>query len=576
MKGVLRSREIEPDATSHRELQERFTWQVPHLFNIAWATCDRHGSDPLRGGNTALLFEHHSGLTEKYTFAQLKNASDRLALALAANGIEAGERVAVLLPQRPEAALAHLAAYKLGALAVPLTTLFQSEALLFRLRDSGAKAIILEEASLELVESLLPQLPDLCLLLVVGQRLERPLPVSHGRCDMLGFEQALGQAQGAFRAVTTSANDPALIIYTSGTTGNPKGALHAHRVLLGHLPGFELSHDFCPQTGDGFYTPAEWAWIGGLLDVLLPAWYHGLPVLAYQGQGAFDPERCLALLAKYRIRNSFIPPTALRMIAQVPRVAERYRLTLRTLMSGGEALGAGTLRWAEENLGVKVNEIYGQTEVNYLVGNCASVWPIRPGSMGLPYPGHRVTLLDDAGREVAPGQVGEVAVHRGEKQPDPVFFLEYWQNKKATEEKFSGPWALTGDLAALDAQGYLWFKGRKDDVIISAGHRIGPVEIEGVLQKHPAVALSAAVAKPDALRGSIVKAFIKLSPGFTPGEALVQELQDHVKNQLAKHEYPREIEFRDEFPLTPTGKIRRVDLRALEAERFRQGNANDS
>ena len=376
-------------------------------------------------------------------------------------------------------------------------------------------------------------------------------------------------APDSLTPLPTGADDPALLIYTSGTTGDPKGALHAHRVLLGHLPGFELSHNFSPQPGDCFYSPAEWAWIGGLLDVLMPAWYHGLPVVAWQGQGAFDPEHCYHLLARHGVRNAFIPPTALRMMAQVPQVRERFQLKLRTLMSGGEALGQATLAWATETLGVGVNEIYGQTEVNYVVGNCQPLWPVRPGSMGLSYPGHSVAVVNDAGQPLPPGTMGEVAVQRGE---DPVFFLEYWGNLQATEEKYAGDWALTGDLAVQDEEGYLWFKGRKDDVIISAGHRIGPTEIEGVLNRHPAVALSAVIGVPDELRGQIVKGFICLAPAYAPSEALKQELQTFVKDSLARHEYPRAIEFRDKLPLTTTGKIRRVDLRLLEAAHHQEGD----
>jgi acetyl-CoA synthetase len=352
-----------------------------------------------------------------------------------------------------------------------------------------------------------------------------------------------------------------MIVYTSGTTGNPKGALHAHRYLIGHLPGFELSHNFFPQPGDRFWTPADWAWVGGLMDGLFASWHYGITMVAYRGNGPFEPEHALRLLEKYQVRNAFIPPTALKMMKQVPDLPARFRLRLRTVMSGGEALGAETLAWAKEQLGADVNEIYGQTEINYVVGNCAALWPVRPGSMGRPYPGHRVSVIDDAGRFLPPGELGEVAVLRGE---DPVFFLGYWNNPRATEEKFAGDWARTGDLAVLDEEGYLWFKGRKDDVIISAGHRIGPTEIEEALLRHPAVALAAVVAAPDALRGSIVKAFIKPAAGIAPGEGLAREIQQFVKENLARHEYPRAIEFVDALPLTPTGKIRRIELRQRE------------
>ncbi len=556
---TMRPREIDPGVKSYAEACETFRWHVPEFFNIAEDVCARHAADPRTAQNVALIFEDAGGDVTRYTFAQLDDLSARLASALAARGLQPGDRVAILLPQRPETALAHLAAYRLGLIAIPLTVLFRRDALQYRLQNSGARAIVLGVESLPLLEELLPTLPELKTAIVA----DAPAPTLPG-VTTVNFWEAVRQARPRSTLAATRADDPALIVYTSGTTGNPKGALHAHRVLIGHLPGFELSHNFTPREGDCFWTPADWAWVGGLLDVLLTAWHHGLPVLAFQSAGPYDPERAFHMLEKYGIRNAFIPPTALKMMAQVPDVDSRFALRLRTIMSGGEALGAATLRWAETVLKAQVNEIYGQTEINYIVGNCASLWPVRPGSMGRPYPGHRLAVLDAQGRPVSPGAMGELGVLRGQ---DPVFFLEYWKNPEGTRNKFAGDWALTGDLAVEDEQGYLWFKGRADDVIISAGHRIGPTEIEGVLQRHPAVALNAVVASPDALRGDIVKAFVKLRPGYAPSAALKEELQALVKDNLARHEYPREIEFIEELPLTTTGKILRRELRRRELER---------
>ena len=562
--NTVRPREIDPRVRSYEEACSAFRWQVPPRFNIAQDVCDRHADDPHLRHREALIFEDTTGGTERYTFAQLKSLSHRFAQVLAGRGLGRGERCAVLLPQRPETAIAHLAIYKLGAVAVPLTTLFRHDALRYRLEDSGARAIVTEPAQLELLAELLPGLPALRTVIVVGG-----LPPGGRGEGWLDFHAAVAAASGDFSPADTAADDPCVLIYTSGTTGNPKGALHAHRYLIGHLPGYELSHNFAPQPEDRFYTPADWAWIGGLTDALLPSWHHGIPVVAYRGKGAFDPERVLRLMAGHRVRNAFIPPTALKMMAQVSDIRGRFALDLRTIMSGGEALSASTLDWAEANLGVRINEIYGQTEINYLVGNCAPLWPVRPGSMGRPYPGHRVAVVDEAGQPLGPGRMGQVAVHRAGDAAggaDPVFFLGYWGNAEATREKFMGDWALTGDLAEQDADGYFWFKGRADDVIISAGHRIGPTEIEGALQRHPAVALAAVVASPDALRGHIVKAFIKPAPGVTPSEELSRQIQDFVKERLARHEYPREIEYLDEFPLTTTGKIRRLELRQRETK----------
>ncbi|MEE8396927.1 MAG: AMP-binding protein [bacterium] len=425
--------------------------------------------------------------------------------------------------------------------------------------DRAARAVVAEAESLPLLAEILPDLPGLKTVFVVGD------PGSWGgAAELVPFWPALQQARPWPACAQTRPDDPAFIVYTSGTTGNPKGALHAHRYLIGHLPGFELSHDFTPVEGDCYWTPADWAWVGGLTDILLAAWHYGMPVVGYRGQGGFSPQKAYQLMGKYRVRNTLIPPTALKMMRQDSGLARRYGVNLRTLASGGEPLGAETLKWAERELGVRINEIYGQTEINYFIGNCQPLWPARPGSMGRPYPGHRVAVVDDGGRPLPPGQIGEVAALRGD---DPVFFLEYWNNPQGTREKFIGDWALTGDLAVEDEEGYFWFKGRKDDVIISAGHRIGPTEIEEALLKHPGVALSAVVGSPDPLRGQVVKAFIKLAPGYAPSTLLAEELQQFVKENLARHEYPREIEFLEDFPLTTTGKIRRKELRLLELER---------
>jgi acetyl-CoA synthetase len=444
--------------------------------------------------------------------------------------------------------------YKIGGIAVPLAEVFQEDALRYRLSNSGAKAVVVDAANLHKIHAIRADLGDLEHVLLVGGAPEK------GAID---FDRALDAASHRFETLRTRADDPALIIYTSGTTGNPKGALHAHRVLLGHLPGFELSHDFFPQRGDLSWTPADWAWIGGLLDLLLPSWYHGVPVVAHRAR-KFDPERVLHLMATHGVRNVFMPPTALRLLRQVPDIRGRFDVDLRTIMSGGEALGAEVLAWGRETFGVTINEIYGQTEVNYVVGNCARVMEVRPGSMGKPYPGHDVEIIDDEGKPLPTGEVGEFAFRRGD---DPVFFLGYFNDPEATAGKFKDGWACSGDTGYRDADGYLWFRGRKDDVIGSAGYRIGPTEVEESLIKHPAVALAAVVGSPDELRGAIVKAFVKLAPGYTASESLAAELQQFVKSRLAAHEYPREVEFVADLPMTTTGKIRRRDLRLLEEQR---------
>ncbi len=542
---------------TYQEVYSRFRWILPEYFNIAVEVCDRWARDQDR---LALIYEDEKGKIFRYTFAALRNLSNQLANGLVHCGITRGDRVGILLPQCPETALAHLALYKIGAIAIPLFTLFGQDALEYRLNNAEARALITDPANLEKIRLIREALPSLETILVTGEA---------GGPGELSFWEVLEKGSSDFSAAKTTLDDPALIIYTSGTTGPPKGALHAHRVLLGHLPGVEFFHNFFPKQGDLYWTPADWAWIGGLIDVLLPSWYHGVPVVAYRAR-KFDPEEAFHMIAKYRIRNCFMPPTALKLMRQVKDPRRRHRFELRTVGCGGETLGEELLEWGREVLGVKINEFYGQTEVNLVVGNCWEVMEIRPGSMGRAIPGHEVEVIDGDGRILPPGEAGEVAV----KRPDPVMFLEYWRNPEATAEKFIGDWAATGDLARKDPDGYFWFVGRKDDLITSAGYRIGPAEIEDCLIKHEAVAISAVIGKPDPVRGEIVKAFIVLKPGSAPSSALEEEIKDFVKIRLALHEYPREIEFISELPLTSTGKIMRKDLRMRERER-EKGNAKD-
>ncbi len=542
---------IDPSATDFEAICRSFRWTVPKQINIARQVCDRHRD---RSDQVALYFENRDGAQETYTFGRIKTLSDRLANALRGLGLSAGDRVAIILPQRPETAIAHLACYKSALVALPLSILFGPDALEYRLKDSGAAAVITDASRWEAVRLLKPELPDL--RRIIGCR-----------CGESGSEfwQLLEAASDRFECAATRSDDPALLIYTSGTTGPPKGALIAHRAILGNLPGFEMSHDFFPQPDDLFWTPADWAWTGGLWDALLPAWYYGKPVLAYDG-GRFDPDKAAYLMAKYRVRNAFIPPTALKMMRQVAGLRERHKVRLRSVMSAGEAVGEELIHWGREALEVTVNEMWGQTEFNYLAGNCGAVMAVRPGSMGKSYPGHTVDVIDEQGRIMADGEVGELAARRD----DPVMFLGYWNNPEATRSKFVGDWYCTGDVGYRDSDGYLWFVGRKDDVISSAGYRIGPGEIEDCLLKHPAVQSAAVIGKPDPLRGSIVKAFIVLNRTYVPGDDLVAEIQASVRNRLAAYEYPREIEFIEELPQTTTGKIRRIELRRREIEKMKQ------
>jgi acetyl-CoA synthetase len=541
----------------YQELYSSFRWQVPQRYNMARACCGQWASERSR---FALYWEDESGAQAAYSFWDIQMAANRLSNALAALGVKRGDRIALMLPQRPEMAIAYIAIFQMGAIALPLSHLFGPEALEYRLAHAEASVALVEPTTIANLWAVKEKVPTLKHVIGVGGARES---------GVHAYEALVEKASRDFTTVDTGADDPALIIYTSGTTGPPKGALKAHRVLIGNVPGFVHSHDFFPQSGDIFWSPADWAWTGGLMDALLPAWLFGIPILGYRGR--FDAERAYYLLEKYGVRNSFLFPTALKlMMKALPEPRKKYDLRLRSIMSAGEAVGATVIEWAKAELGVTINEMFGQTEINYVVGNCQSAWPVKPGSIGRPYPGHRVAVIDDKGKELPPGELGEVAVHRYfNGQRDPVFFLEYWKNPQATKDKFIGDWGTTGDQAKRDEDGYLWYQGRSDDVIKSAGYRIGPAEIESCLVKHRAVANAAVIGKPDETRGAIVKAFIVLQPGERPSAALIEDIQNHVRGRLAPYEYPREIELIAALPMTTTGKVQRKELRKLEEGKLR-------
>ena len=540
----------------YREICAAHRWELPHEFNIAHACCARWASDRSR---FALYWEDESGATAAYSFWDLQQRANRVSNALRAWGVRAGDKIALILPQRPETVVAHIAVYQLGAIAVPLSFLFGPDALLYRLVNSEAKVAFVDPQSHENFAAIRDQCPGVAHVVgVAGARDAWITP----------YETMLEKASCRFDPVATRAADPALLIYTSGTTGPPKGALMSQQCLLGNLPGFVHSHDGYPREGDLFWSPADWAWTGGLMDALLPALYFGQPIVGYRGR--FEPGHAFQLIAKYGVRNSFLFPTALKMMMKAfPRPKERFDLQLRSIMSAGEAVGTTVFDWAREALGVTINEMFGQTEMNYIVGNSHSLWPAKPGSMGRPYPGHRIAALDDDGNEVANGEIGEIAVHRiaPDGNPDPVFFLEYFKNPEGTAKKFAGDWCRTGDLAKRDADGYLWYQGRADDMFKAAGYRIGPSEIENCLVKHAAVANAAVVPSPDETRGNVIKAFIVLAPGHLPSAAMEEDIRQHVRHYLAPYEYPREIEFIDALPMTTTGKVQRRVLRDREREK---------
>ena len=549
------------EGTSYEEVSRSLVWAVPEFFNMGVEVCDRHAeAEPAR---TALIFENEGGDVTQYSFQVLRHLSNKLANLFEAKGLERGDRVGILLPQSVETGIAHIAAWKSGIISIPMFTLFGPDALKFRLSDSGARAIITDTYNLGKIEAIRDQLPELKYIFVCGA-------VQDGE-GLMDLWRGLDRAKDTYTPVRTRADDPSFISYTSGTTGNPKGALHAHRTLLGHLPGVEMPHEFFPQPGDLMWTPADWAWIGGLMNSLMTSWYHGVPALAHRAR-KFDPEEALRLMARHQVRNTFMPPTALKLMRQVENPAGRFGVKLRTVACAGEPMGAELLEWGVDALGVKFNEFYGQTECNLVTSNCGRIMEIKPGSMGRAVPGHQVDIIDADGNVLEAEEEGLIAV----KSPDPVMFLKYWNNPKATEDKFLDDWLLTGDRGTRDVDGYFWFLGREDDVITSAGYRIGPGEIEDCLGRHPAVSLAAAIGIPDPLRTEKIKAFIQLRPGFQASEDLEREIREFVNRRLSPHEKPRIIDFVDTLPMTATGKIKRKELRDDEIAKPPSGTEKGS
>ena len=523
---------------------QRFRWPDTTAFNIARVCCDRHAeSQP----EAPAIIEVGAGFsTRVLTFGELRREADRLAHALVRAGLKPGDRLAILLQQGRHVPIAHMAAYKIGAIALPLAALFGADALAYRLADSGARIVLTDATGAAKIAP----------LRAGADKLEQVVSIDGEGDGAIAWAKFVEGCADHFETRSSAADDPALMIYTSGTTGQPKGALHAQRVLVGHLPGVEMSHDFLPQPGDRLWTPADWAWAGGLLNILLPGLYFGVPVVAWAFQ-KFDPEASFAMMSALQVRNAFIPPTGLRLMRTVTDPVKRFGMPLRSLGSGGESLGTPTFDWGREVLGLPINEFYGQTECNLVLGSSKAMGVARAGMIGKPVPGHRVAVIRDDGSLCEIGERGQIAVRR----PDPVMFLGYWNKPQATAEKFIGDWMTTGDQGAIDADGYIGFTGRDDDLITSSGYRIGPVEIEDCLLKHEAVALAGVVGKPDPVRTEIVTAFLVLKPGFASSKALEDEIRLFVRERLSAHEYPREIHFVDEMPLTTTGKIIRRVLR---------------
>ncbi len=528
-----------PAGTWH-DVQRDFRWAIPEHFNIAQACCDDWAAlDPNR---PAIIHVTPDGDTQVWTFGTLKDASDRLASAFQEWGLQKGDRVAVLLSQSPEVMVAHFATMKLGAIVLPLFTLFGDDALDYRLADSGAKIAVTDDANLEKLVAVGDRIASLEAIVNVGNT-GRGVPKL---CDVLASARPLPSP------VVTCAEDPAMLIYTSGTTGDPKGALHAHRFLFGHLPSVEMHLERFPQSGDVAWTPADWAWIGGLMDLAMPALYFGVPLVSCRMR-KFDPDRAFTLMHDQRISALFLPPTALKLLQQT-RVPEG--LSVRAIGSGGESLSSDLLDWGREHLSAPINELYGQTECNLVVSSSAGLGVLRPGTMGQAVPGHRVAILDEKGAHLPHGSLGEIAVAR----PDPVMFLGYWNTPEKTHAKFHGDWMRTGDLGAMDADGYVTYASRDDDVITSAGYRIGPTEIENCMTGDPDVVMAAAVGLLDPERTEAVTAFVVLRKGAARS-GVRDRLIDRVRTRVSPHVAPRRVVVVDKLPMTATGKIMRRVLR---------------
>ena len=520
-------------------------WNVPRHYNIGVDVCDKWADGT---GRLAIIHEKSPADIQYYTFDQLKAYSNQFAHVLQQAGVARGDRVGILLAQGIETAIAHIACYKLGLIAIPLFSLFGSDALAYRLSNSGARALVTNTEGVAKLDTIATPLPELKIVVDIDATQNTPAT--------LAFWPSLQQQPDILEPVRTLADDPAVIIYTSGTTGKPKGALHAHRVLPGHLPGVEISHNFFPENAKVMWTPADWAWIGGLFDVLMPSLHHGIPVLACRFS-KFTAEAAFDIMSRHQVTHTFLPPTALKMLRRLENPRDRWPLALRSIASGGESLGLELIDWGRRNLDITINEFYGQTECNMLVSSCADLFEPKIGSMGKAAPGHDVQIVNDQGEILPDGTEGNIGV----RTPDPVMFLGYWNNPEATREKFAGHFLVTGDMGVRDEDGFFRFVGRNDDVITSAGYRIGPGPIEDCILGHPLVSMVAVVGLPDDERTEAVTAFVVLNEGVAPSDALKKEIQDHVKTRVAAHEYPRLVYFVDALPMTTTGKIIRKELR---------------
>lgn len=528
---------------TYDEAYEQFEWDVPETFNMANAICGRWAEEDDGKRRVALFYEDQNGDRETYTFWQVQRIANKVSNLLGNVGVDRGSRVGIVLPQRPETLFANIGILQRGAVSVPLSVLYGREGLRYRLDHSETEVAIVDEERADLVASLRDELDHLETVITIDD------PES---VDDLSWEDNIADASPKFETVATGSEDSAYIIYTSGTTGKPKGAHHAHRKLLGYIPGWQMMNEF-PSEEAVHYTPSGWSWVGGLFAVVWGAWYHGQPVVGYGGE--FDPESVYNILERYGVTNTLLTATMIRMLKEEDH--NRYDLDVNVVPSGGEKVTTDIYDYVEDEWNAVVNEIYGQTECNFLVGTNNQLMDVNREASGKPCPGHEVAIIDaESGERKPPGEIGHIAV----KRPDPSMLLDYWESPELTEDLFVDDWMKTGDAGSRNEDGYIYYEGRADSVIISSGYRISPLEVEECLREHETVNDAVVSGVDDEERGTVVKAFIKPEPGVNTSSDLVSDIQMFVKEREAAYKYPREVEFVDEFPTTVSGKIQRHKL----------------
>ncbi|MBM3510026.1 MAG: AMP-binding protein [Alphaproteobacteria bacterium] len=533
-------------AATYREIYDAFAWRVPARYNMAVDLCDRHAAQT--PGKVALIHDRDRGEPRRYRFGELAELARRAANAFAGVGLNPGDRVGLLLPQTPEALVTHLACWRSGLISLPVSIALDEETLAYRLNDVEVALLVTDRARYPRIQRLRTRLPSLRIVSLIDG-------ADIGARD---FHADLARASPYHAAADTGPDDPAFLAHTSGSTGPSKAVVHGHRMLIGHLPGFDFAYEFFGQPGDLTWSPADWAGGGALSMAVMQALWFGHPTIACHVPPPFDPERVYGVLGRHRVGNLYMMATGFKQIRAAPPPAD---VKLRAVISAGEPVGAEMVEWSKGALGVGINEVFGQNECNFLLAHVPKFMAARPGSLGLPPPGFVASVVDAEGRELGAGEVGELAC----RSPNPVLMIEYWRNPEATRAKFKNGWYLTGDLARRDDQGYFWHQGRPEDVIRRGRRLIAPVEIEDAALKHRAVANAAAIGTGDPEAHDGIKLFVTLKDGAVADTAVTAELSALLAASLATDARPSAIAIIDALPLTSTGKVMRRALREREA-----------